>query len=327
MEQIPIHNEINDQNLWYGIADSHDTLPYMLCELCDDSISSMLANHTQDRKIGITLYENPADNDQGDIWISVEDSGAGIKNMDACMTYASSAGAETPLNRYGVALKKILATFDPENVAWAVFTRTEKEVATGKYLRVQAPYRTAGMSADICPADENPWPGRFNGTGTYICFPCSRALFNTSGKGYPGHDTSFLNLVQCINEELSVIYAPYLRSGFLINIYIQTALNKRRTFSLHALEPVWHPVKAPDMGKITLNLGAGEVNVQYHFGEIDNNPSTVRYFQKSFSNSGVMIYENNRLIEHHIFSAIWGKEHPQYNSFLAIIELDVLSPK
>ena len=28
-------------------------------------------------------------------------------------------------------------------------------------------------------------------------------------------------------------------------------------------------------------------------------------------------------IEHHIFSAIWGKEHPQHNGFLAVIELDV----
>lgn len=28
-------------------------------------------------------------------------------------------------------------------------------------------------------------------------------------------------------------------------------------------------------------------------------------------------------IEHHIFSAIWGKEHPQRKGFLAVIELDV----
>lgn len=133
MKKIPIHNAINDVNLWYGIADSHDTFPYMLCELCDDSISSMVANQTEQREIAITLQECAAENGQGDIYVRVEDTGAGIKNLDACMTYASSAGAETPLNRYGVTLKKILATFDPENAHWALFTRTQEEVSNGTY--------------------------------------------------------------------------------------------------------------------------------------------------------------------------------------------------
>ena len=93
MKKIPIHNAINDVNLWYGIADSHDTFPYMLCELCDDSISSMVANQTEQREIAITLQECAAENGQGDIYVRVEDTGAGIKNLDACMTYASSAGA------------------------------------------------------------------------------------------------------------------------------------------------------------------------------------------------------------------------------------------
>ena len=65
MKKIPIHNAINDVNLWYGIADSHDTFPYMLCELCDDSISSMVANQTEQREIAITLQECAAENGQG----------------------------------------------------------------------------------------------------------------------------------------------------------------------------------------------------------------------------------------------------------------------
>lgn len=323
MKQIPICNKINDVNLWNGIADSHDTFPYMLCELCDDSISSMVANQTEQREIFITLRENAAENGQGDIFVCVEDTGAGIKNLNACMTYASSAGAETPLNRYGVALKKILATFDPENAHWALFTRTQEEVSNGTYRRVHAPYRTSGMVADICDIKEDPWPGRFSGTGTCISFPCSRALFNTSGKGYPGHDVSFIALVQCIREELAVIYAPYLRNGYMINIYIHTAEGKRRLHQVRALEPVWTSTRTVDQGTCTLDLGAGPVRVQYHFGEIDNHPGTARYFRKSFSNAGVMVYENGRMIEHHIFSAIWGKEHPQHNGFLAVIELDV----
>lgn len=76
MKQIPICNEINDVNLWNGIADSHDTFPYMLCELCDDSISSMVANQTEQREIIITLRENAAENGQGDIFVCVEDTGA-----------------------------------------------------------------------------------------------------------------------------------------------------------------------------------------------------------------------------------------------------------
>lgn len=323
MKKIPIHNAINDVNLWYGIADSHDTFPYMLCELCDDSISSMVANQTEQREIAITLQECAAENGQGDICVRVEDTGAGIKNLDVCMTYASSAGAETPLNRYGVTLKKILATFDPENAHWALFTRTQEEVSNGTYRRVHAPYRTSGMAADICDIQEDPWPGRFDGSGTYVSFPCSRALFNTSGKGYPGHDISFIALVQCIREELAVIYAPYLRAGFMIHIHIHTAEGKRRSYRVRALEPVWHSTQTPDQGSCILDLGAGPVRVRYHFGEIDNHPSTARYFRKSFSNAGVMVYENGRMIEHHIFSAIWGKDHPQHNGFLAVIELDV----
>ena len=179
------------------------------------------------------------------------------------------------------------------------------------------------MVADICDIKEDPWPGRFSGTGTCISFPCSRALFNTSGKGYPGHDVSFIVLVQCIREELAVIYAPYLRNGYMINIYIHTAEGKRRLHQVRALEPVWTSTRTVDQGTCTLDLGAGPVRIRYHFGEIDNHPGTARYFRKSFSNAGVMVYENGRMIEHHIFSAIWGKEHPQHNGFLAVIELDV----
>lgn len=323
INQILIHNQINDVNLWHGIADSHDTFPYMLCELCDDSISSMIANKTIKRKIIITLIEQKNLNGQGDLLVSIEDSGAGVKNLDACMTYSSSAGAETPLNRYGVALKKILATFDPENVHWALFTRTEKEFSQGEYRHVQAPYRTNGMMANICQNVNQPWPGVLEGTGTYVCFPCSRPLFNTSGKGYPGHDISFIALVQCIKEELAVIYAPYLRDGFEIILHVQTAEAKVHDYFVQALEPIWCVIQPPDVGKTTVDLGNGPVQIKYHFGQIENHPRTMRYFRKSFSNSGVMLYENKRLIEHNIFSAIWGKEHPQYNGFLAVIELDV----
>lgn len=112
MKQIPICNEINDVNLWNGIADSHDTFPYMLCELCDDSISSMVANQTEQREIIITLRENAAENGQGDIFVCVEDTGAGIKNLNACMTYAFISRCGNATESLCVALKKILATFD-----------------------------------------------------------------------------------------------------------------------------------------------------------------------------------------------------------------------
>ena len=149
ISEEPIKNQTDDRSFWMGISDSHDTIQNMINELVDDSISSIVSNPVKQKKIVITIEEKPANMGGADYAITVEDSGAGIKDLNACFSFANTSAGESPLNKYGVGFKKVLATLDPENQYWFVETRCEQEYKKGILRRVEAPYRSNGMIAKI----------------------------------------------------------------------------------------------------------------------------------------------------------------------------------
>lgn len=319
VNSIPLKLTSSDKSFWRGISDSHDTIQYMLCELCDDSISSIISSPVRQKKILITISEITPEKWSAEYQISVEDTGSGILDLSACLSYANTSGRQSPLNRYGVALKKVLATFDPSNRNWKICTRTEEEYQKNQFRLVEAPYSARNKTADLI--QDEPWPGSFTESGTIITFPCSKELLATAGKEYPGSKRPPERLLSCISEELSVVYAPILESDVSIDLRLITASNRVRYYEIKPLRPLWKEIEKADCGEEVVDLGRGGVRIKYHFGVIENHPSTSRYYRKNIASSGVMVYENGRLIESNVFKAIWSKVHPAYNAFLVVLEL------
>lgn len=318
-----IDNHTDDASLWHGIAAGHDTINFMFGELFDDSLSSIYANACKEQKVILTISENIPNGWNSDYIISVEDSGAGIKNPSACMSFANTEAGETPLNRYGVGLKKVLATFDPTNKLWSIKTRNLEDAERGCFRLIEAPYRLDEMKMSIIQGEA--WNGALNGSGTLITFPCSETIMSSAEKDYPNHEPVLNEYVKNINEELSVIYMPYIRDGLKI---ITNAISKDRgTYStvLPYITPRWNEKIKRIKIETEIDFGGGLCKVSGEFGAIEDHSDTARYFQKNFNNSGVMVYINGRLIESNIFSQIWkNKIHPSYNAFLGIVEIESL---
>jgi hypothetical protein len=292
----------------------------MINELVDDSISSIVSNPVKQKKIVITIEEKPANMGGADYAITVEDSGAGIKDLNACFSFANTSAGESPLNKYGVGFKKVLATLDPENQYWFVETRSEQEYKKGILRRVEAPYRSNGMIAKIVEGEE--WKGSLCGAGTLISFPCSATLLASAGKKYPGHSLTTEDYIACICEEIAVSYIPRIKEGISIDVNFISREKKQLIKELELITPNWNPDSDCEENTVTIDFGNGPCRVHYKISCIEDNSSTLRYFKKNIANSGLMVYEDGRLIESNLFSEIWDEAHPKFNAFLAIVEID-----
>ena len=72
------------------------------------------------RNIIICLVETAIN---GDVTLSIEDSGTGIKKLNEAFTLGSCAAAESPLNEHGFGLKHALASANPKNDSCQSVTR------------------------------------------------------------------------------------------------------------------------------------------------------------------------------------------------------------
>lgn len=198
-----ISTSTSNEGLWRGIGGSHSTIQYILAEFVDDSISSIMANNVKEKKVIVTISERVPEKWNADYLISVEDSGAGIKDLSAAFSFANTSAGETSLNKYGVGLKKALATLDVCNEFWTVMTRSEEDYEMGTFKLIEAPYSTDGMEVRII--QDEPWKGLLTGTGTLVMIPCSKALLTTAGKDYPTHSKLLNHLAECITEEGVII--------------------------------------------------------------------------------------------------------------------------
>ena len=97
INQIVINNSINAADLWAGIGGHFDSLGQIINEFIDNAIANFEANSPLTRNVILSLRENA---DGGSVNVTIEDSGTGIKNLDAAFSMGDRTAAESPLNEH-----------------------------------------------------------------------------------------------------------------------------------------------------------------------------------------------------------------------------------
>ena len=165
--KLPISNQPSAKELWQGIGGHFDSLGQIVNEFLDNSISNFAAHTSATRNILVRLQEKTPG---GDVHISIEDTGTGIRDLDAAFTLGNQSAGETPLNEHGFGLKHALASANPENNAWSICTRTKEDIDNNRFKKISAPYDIIDFEGLYCDAVD--WPGHYNGTGTIVTFDC-----------------------------------------------------------------------------------------------------------------------------------------------------------
>jgi len=99
-------------------------------------------------------------------------------------------------------------------------------------------------------------------------------------------------------------------------------LRNRDAEAIPAIKPYWIESYNPDPASVTKDLGAGELEISYHFGRIQERQNQKECYRANMRQQGAEIRLNGRLIVDSLFSEIWNKEpNNQYNYFRAVIDL------
>lgn len=323
---MAIDNRPHADELWAGIGGHFDSLGQIINEFIDNSISNFAGNQTMTRNIIISLVETAVN---GDVTISIEDSGTGIKKLNETFTLGSCAAAESPLNEHGFGLKHALASANPKNDSWVIYTRTQEDMDVQQFKKIEAPYKIEDFSAKICKNEK--WPGKLNGTGTIICFTCKREMYKTIARGLKGSWSKLLPIADILCEDIGFIYSGIIEENKAsITLDIVDANGYHINRSVGAVKPDWEDYIKPGSGSQDVDLGNGKVTIEYQFGKLSkkqgrkefDNATANKYYQKSMSTSGVEIRINGRVLCYNLFKEIWGMEkHNSYNYLLIAINL------
>ena len=323
---MAINNRPHADELWAGIGGHFDSLGQIINEFIDNSISNFAGNNTMTRNIIICLVETATN---GDVTLSIEDSGTGIKKLNEAFTLGSCAAAESPLNEHGFGLKHALASANPKNDSWVIYTRTQADIDLDQFKKIEAPYKIEDFSACICKGEK--WPGKLNGTGTIIQFTCKREMYKTIARGIKGGMSNFQSIADLLCEDIGFIYSGVIeenRASITLDIVDANGDHKNRTVG--AVKPDWEDYIKPGSGNQNVDLGNGNVTIEYQFGKINkkqerkefDNTTARKYYQKSMSTSGVEIRINGRVLCYNLFKEIWGIEkHNSYNYLLITVNL------
>ena len=324
-QQLEIINEPKAQELWAGIGGHFDNLGQILNEFIDNSISNFAANSVNSRNILITIEETSSNT----VSISIEDTGTGIKCLNDAFTLGCQSSAESPLNEHGFVLKHALASANPENDTWSIYTRTEDDKKLNQYKIIKAPYKIKGFSGEI--EEDSQWPGRYNGTGTIVKFQCSQEMFKTIARGLKGGYRAFLTIADILCEDLGFVYSGVIQNaGASITLEIIDQKGTHLIKPVGAVIPNWGDSIKPGQGSEKIDLGGGDVVIEYRFGCINeaaqrvefDNSTNRKYYLRNMSSSGVEIRINGRVLCYNLFKEIWGIEkHNSYNYLLVSINL------
>ncbi len=310
-----LDNTPDSDLLWKGIGGYFDSLGEILCEFIDNSISNIRKHKLTIRAITINIQET-----QKDIKITVEDSGTGILKLAESFTLGSQSCGESPLNEHGFGFKHALASANPDNNDWTIITQTLEDRQQGFYRKITAPYK---LSNQLVERVYEPWKGSLGQTGTIISFSCSKDMFYTIRRGISGGRT-FNNTIPVLLEDLGFIYSGVLKQDAISITIKGVDENGVPSFNiLKPIEPRWSKyVGGAKDSSEKVDLGNGNVDIQYTFGRIDAHPDTYKYYKKNMGSSGVEIRINGRILAYNLFKEIWGLEnHPSYNEFLAVINV------
>ena len=324
--KLPISNQPSAMELWQGIGGHFDSLGQIVNEFIDNSISNFAAHTSATRNILVHLQEQMTG---GDVRVSIEDTGTGIRDLDAAFTLGNQSAGETPLNEHGFGMKHALASANPANDAWSICTRTTEDISNNRFKMISAPYDIVDFEGLYCDGLE--WPGHYNCTGTIVSFICPRSMFRTLGKGIQGGPSAFKTLADILCEDIGFVYAGVINAGVAsMTLVIEEAGNSPITRAVGAVEPDWYDWLGPGKGSEDYDLGGGKVTIQYAFGRINksperelfNNKTTRKYYKRNMSSSGVEIKINGRMLCTNLFKEIWNIEkHNSYNYLLVSIDL------
>lgn len=324
MAEVKLSNYPSAEELWSGIGGHFDSLGQIINEFIDNSVSNFEGNNCLHRQILLHIKEIA---EGGDVSITIEDSGTGIKDLNKAFTLGSRGAAESPLNEHGFGLKHALATANPENNSWCISTRTSTDQASHVYKQIKAPYKIVDFTYELCP---DPWPGTFM-TGTIIQFTCSRSMYATIARGIQGGMRNLIRIANVLHEDIGFTYSGLIKANKVsIMMIITDANGNSQNYPVGAVEPSYNDWYGPGEGQEEVDLGNGQVSVQFQFGKINDknerrdfdNTTTRKYYRQNMSSSGVEIRLNGRCICSNLFKEIWGVEkHNSYNSLLVRVDL------
>ncbi|MCR4923144.1 MAG: hypothetical protein K5931_03965 [Lachnospiraceae bacterium] len=198
-----------------------------------------------------------------------------------------------------------------------------------RYIDGSANYKITDFSAEL--VENQSWPGNYNTTGTIVSFICKREMFKTLARGIRGGVSTFRTMADILCEDIGFVYAGVITAaGANITLLIEPfgAMSERK--AIGAVEPDWADYIKPGAGAETVNLGSGDVVIDYKFGRINekrsreefNNSTTRKYYMRNMSSSGVEIRINGRVLCYNLFNEIWGIEkHNSYNYLLVIVNI------
>ena len=294
-------------DLWRGIGGHFDTFTQIMCEFIDNSISHMTKHRTQFNQILIHIHEV-----EHGVSVTLEDTGPGIEDLGGAMRLGDRSGAAGPMNEHGFGMKHALASANPSNDNWVVFTRSETEKTAGTHRTVSYPY-----SFDFDDEMGEEWPGSFNTSGTIVKFTCNAHLFDTVRQGIPG-TPRFSRKLEYFVEDLGFVYAGVISAG-TVTIRVKSSDDFDRAVA--AVEPQWEGYYQPAAGDRDIDLGGGNLRLYFEFGEMKDSSHT-KYYRRNISTSGVEIRINGRLMVYNLFKEIWNIEkHNTYNHLLVRLNL------
>ena len=106
------------QDLWDGIAGQFDSISQVLCEFIDNSISNFEAGKIANKTVCINIDKK----NTGMVKFTVEDNGSGIEDFEPVFKLGNKTIRQTPLNEHGFGLKHALATANPSNDTWRIYS-------------------------------------------------------------------------------------------------------------------------------------------------------------------------------------------------------------
>jgi hypothetical protein len=329
-KEIPINNRINANDLWEGIGGHFDSLSQILHELIDNSISNFKDNVELSQRT-ILININTENSESEFVDITIEDTGTGIKNIDSSFTLGDRSSKQTPLNEHGFGLKHALASANPTNDYWCVYTRTENEIKQDKVIVIKSPYKLEDYRATEVDFSSENYPSKLDNhrTGTIISFRTTIEMFKSLGK-FGTKDPRGVALY--LKEDLGFIYSEIIKENIAD---IQIIVNSEPKSYVSAVEPWIEKTLLPGEGKDPVDLGllgngkeTGKVIISYKFNVIRNREATsndekIKYYQTDMKSSGVEIRLNGRMIKNNLLTEIWenAKQHNRFNNFLARIDL------
>ena len=312
MRLIPDENE-----LWIGIGGTFDSFNQVAFEFIDNSIGNLIMNKRINNTILITINELHL----GKLSYKQEDAGTGIKNIEKSLTIGNKDNRESVFNEHGFGMKHALASANPENNNWKIYSRDKNDLNNGVYKKVTAPY-SYNMECKEISIKNEAWPGEFSETGTIIYFECSEEFFNTVQLGISGK-AGLKRCLEYFSEDLGYNYSEIIKSGKVSLVVKSDNIDLKDAYyqQIGAVEPNIVGYYNPEPGSKEIDLGVGKVQVEYKFCEIKES-NYYKYYLKNQATAGAEIRINGRLILKNVFKDIWGIEmHPHYNHFLAQINI------